>query len=379
MELKPIKQEFTVTYGYRCYFTEHLFHNENPLLASTIKPGVNGFNKYILAVIDSGVWESHSGLEDSLKKYCDIHDISLAHVLVIPGGEQCKNDPQYLNKIIKAIDDYGICRHSYVLAVGGGAVLDLAGYAAAVSHRGVKIIRVPTTTLAQNDAGVGVKNGVNRFGKKNFTGTFAVPEAIINDRHFLTTLSDTDWRAGMSEAIKVALLKDERFFNQIEQEAASIRNRDQQAMDKVIYRCAELHMEHIANGGDPFEDGSSRPLDFGHWSAHKLEHLTGYSIRHGEAVAIGLAIDCTYAHLQGWLDSKSLQRILDVLAELGFNLKLESNGKISTDDVLKGIEEFREHLGGRLTITLIEGIGEKKDVHEIDTEIMKKAINHWIS
>ena len=176
--------------------------------------------------------------------------------------------------ILAAIDERAVDRHSYVLALGGGALLDVAGYAAAVAHRGVRVIRLPTTVLAQNDAGVGVKNGLNAYGKKNFLGTFAPPWAVIDDELFLTTLSARDWRAGTSEAVKVALLRDAAFFAELERLAPAVAERDLGAMRALIRRCAELHLAHIAGGGDPFEMGCARPLDFGHWSAHKLERLS---------------------------------------------------------------------------------------------------------
>src|SRR5690606_1671686 len=230
-----------------------------------------------------------------------------------------------------------------------------------------------TTVLAQNDSGVGVKNSINHFGKKNFLGTFALPYAIINDSVFLEALDQRDWISGIAEAIKVALIKDKAFYNDIERLSEKLQNRDMESMQYVIYKCALLHMEHISKGGDPFENGSSRPLDFGHWAAHKMEHMTNYAVRHGEAVALGMAIDVTYAKLIGLINNETLQSVLNVLKEVGFNLKLPIP-KERIDELLKGVEEFREHLGGKLTITLISEIGKKHDVHEIDNHKMKEAI-----
>lgn len=150
------------------------------------------------------------------------------------------------------------------------------------------------------------------------------------------------------------------------------------AMQYLIYRCAEMHMEHIAQGGDPFESGSSRPLDFGHWAAHKLEYMTNYQLRHGEAVAIGMALDLVYAQQLGLIGSDTLERILNVLEGIGFSLHIPLAGEKEIDELLRGIEEFREHLGGELTITLIDQIGRKKDVHQIDRAVMKRAIN-WLN
>jgi len=299
--------------------------------------------------------------------------------LVVPGGECAKNDLTNVATIQQAIHQYGICRHSYVMAIGGGAVIDMVGFAAATAHRGVRLIRVPTTVLSQNDSGIGVKNSVNAFEKKNFLGTFAPPVAVLNDADFLTTLSPRDWRSGISEAIKVALLKDVEFFNFIEKKADRLVDRDMQAMHWLIYRCAQLHIDHIATSGDPFEFGSSRPLDFGHWAAHKLERLSHYTLRHGEAVAIGMALDSTYSYLAGLLPKPDWQRILRLLSAVGFavytrELSLHLHDQRDTRCIFTGLQEFREHLGGRLTLPLLERIGRSIEVHEVDEQTMRRSI-----
>ena len=188
-----------------------------------------------------------------------------------------------------------------MIAVGGGAVLDAVGLVAATTHRGVRLIRVPTTVLAQDDSGVGVKNGVNLYGVKNFCGTFAPPFAVLNDLDLLTPLAERDKIAGMAEAVKVALIRDGDFFAWLERHADDLITFQRPALAAMIRRCAELHMRQIAHGGDPFETGSARPLDYGHWSAHKLESLTKHHLRHGEAVAIGIALDARYSVLAGLL------------------------------------------------------------------------------
>jgi len=297
----------------------------------------------------------------------------IQNIIIVPGGEVVKNSTQYFEQVVQAVNTYGIDRHSYIAAIGGGAVLDMVGYAATVAHRGVKHIRMPTTVLSQNDSGIGVKNGINYFDKKNFLGTFAPPVAVFNDDTFLTTLSDRDWRSGISEAIKVALIKDREFFEWIEYNMVELGQRDLTVMNLLIWRCAKLHLEHIS-GADPFESGSSRPLDFGHWSAHKLEYLTNFEIRHGEAVAMGIALDTVYSHLSGRLSASDCQRIIQLLQQLGFKIThplLQVDGADSP--ILLGLQEFREHLGGELTIMLLNEIGEGEEVHEIDNEILKQA------
>jgi 3-dehydroquinate synthase len=364
-----------VHWTHRLRFTTRVFDPGNVTLRDVL-PDAAEDPARVLAVIDSGLAQRWPKLEEQIRRYADAHRsrLSLAgQPLIVPGGEDAKNDRSVFDSIIAAIDGAGLCRRSYVLAIGGGAVLDVAGFAAASAHRGVRIIRLPTTTLAQDDAGVGVKNGINALGKKNFLGAFAVPWAVINDVEFLTTLTDRDWRSGLSEAVKVAVVKDRKFFDAIARAAPRLIARDLPTMGEIVHRSAELHLQHIALGGDPFELREARPLDFGHWSAHKLEQMTGFRLRHGEAVAIGIALDVTYSALQGWLSEPERDQILAVLRGLGFEPLDVSLCK--ADDLLAGLEEFREHLGGRLTITMLRGIGQAFEVYSVDHAIVIEAVS----
>ncbi|SFE21548.1 3-dehydroquinate synthase [Spirosoma endophyticum] len=375
--MSHLQQSFTVQFVYNVFFTEKLFDTTNSLFADFFhQQATSATQKKLLFVIDSGVVETHPGLVAEIKAYftqhADVVDLA-SDFLIIPGGEIAKNNPVFVEKIVDAVDTYGIDRHSYVAAIGGGSVLDMVGYAAAISHRGIRHIRIPTTVLSQNDSGVGVKNGVNYKGKKNFLGTFVPPIAVFNDSTFLTTLDDRDWRAGISEAIKVALIKDKAFFEWVETNAHALAARDMDAMQYLIHRCAQMHLQHIS-GGDPFEMGSSRPLDFGHWSAHKLEQLTNFELRHGEAVAIGIALDSIYSQQLGWLTDADTNRILTTLRTLGFSLYQPMLDADNSAGVLKGLSEFREHLGGQLTIMLLKDIGLGVEVHEMDATLVRQAI-----
>ncbi len=376
--MQSLKQHFQVPYSYEVFFTERLFAAENRVIADFIQNyGNPTFRKKILFVIDKGVTDIQPNLTAEIVAYFQTHspaDIA-PEILVLPGGEVCKNDPRFYEEVIRALDEHGIDRHSFVACIGGGAFLDMAGYAAAISHRGVKFIRIPTTVLSQNDSGVGVKNSVNYLGKKNFLGTFAPPVAVFNDYIFLESLGERDWRSGIAEAVKVSLIKDISFFTWLEVNADAMNQRDKTVMIEQIYRCASLHMQHIASG-DPFELGSARPLDFGHWAAHKLEYLSDFKIRHGEAVAIGIALDSVYSHLKGYLTKEEVDRILDLLQKLGFAIfhpALAENDKVN---LTNGLNEFREHLGGQLTITLLEKLGKGVEVHEMDFESIKKSVDY---
>jgi len=375
-----LQQSFSVRFDYKVFFTTHLFDQENSALSEFLTVEKRSdIPPKIFFVIDDQVIAQHRELPKQIRSY--FSKVSGVHlvddILILPGGEAAKNDEKLFYKIVDAVNDHKIDRHSYLAAIGGGSILDLAGYAAAVSHRGIRHIRIPTTVLSQNDSGVGVKNGINFYTKKNFLGTFAPPVAVFNDYHFLTTLSDVDWRSGISEAIKVALIKDAPFFQWLIDHAAKLAKRDMPAMQYLVKHCADLHMQHIRSG-DPFEMGSSRPLDFGHWSAHKLEQLAKFNIRHGEAVAIGIALDTVYSHLSGRLSKEAMEQILKVIETLGLPIThplLEVSGADSP--LLKGLEEFREHLGGKLTITLLNGIGKGEEVHEMDGALIQKA-SEWL-
>lgn len=376
---RTLSQTFSVSFSYPVVFTESLFDVSNPVLADAIEAGVEPAR--LLTVIDSAVLEHHPGLPAQIEAYAAAHPELIRGTtapVVLPGGERAKNTPGLVDRILEAIDARHIDRHAYVLAIGGGSVIDAAGYAAAIAHRGVRLLRVPTTVLAQNDAAVGVKNSVNAFGKKNFLGTFAPPRAVLCDRNFLGTLSDAQWRAGTSEAVKVAVLKDPEFFSFLEEHASAIADRAADPMWELIQRCAALHLDHITQGGDPFELGSSRPLDFGHWAAHRLEHLTHFAVSHGEAVGIGIALDCTYAELAGILPAPESERIIGTLERLGLPLSHPALAETDVDgqrSILAGLQEFQEHLGGQLTITLASAVGAPVDVHEIDEGLMLQAID----
>ena len=376
--MSVIERSIQVGWQLRVFFTEDVFAPANPVLRNTL---ADTAMRKVLVVLDQSVAAAQPELSQRIESYFSAHTAQLRLVcppVIIEGGERAKNSPEIINEIHSQIDRHHIDRHSYLIAVGGGALLDVAGFAAATAHRGVRHVRIPTTTLAQADSGVGVKNGINAFGKKNFIGTFVPPHAVINDFNLLATLTPNDKRAGYVEAVKVACIRDKSFFEEIERDAEKLTTFDAMAMKRLIHRCAELHLSHISGGGDPFETGSARPLDFGHWAAHKLEQISDFQIHHGEAVAIGMALDVIYSRLTGLLDAKSADRIIQLLRQLGFKIFADRLlGKDSTGgwQILAGLEEFREHLGGELTITLLKEIGRGVEVHEMDSQKIVEAIH----
>jgi 3-dehydroquinate synthase len=378
-----LQQSVTVKFKYDVHFTTDLFAPENLLLRNVLSQQNDAMvPSSFIVVVDGGLFENDPTLVDRIQAYArhhqDVLDLKQSPV-VISGGEVVKNSPLQVLALQQLIHDVKLCRHSYVIAIGGGAVLDMVGYAAATAHRGVRLVRIPTTVLAQDDSGVGVKNGINAFGKKNFLGTFTPPYAVINDAAFLVKLPQRDWIAGIAEAVKVALIKDVEFFNWIEQQVSALVDRNLQVMQQLIYRSCQHHLQHIGTYGDPFEMGSSRPLDFGHWSAHRLEHLTQYRLRHGEAVVIGMALDSTYSYLNGNLPKAQWQRILSLLQGLGFVIWVPELSDYCEQpehqqSVFRGLSEFQEHLGGLLTLMLLQEIGQGFEVHEVDISLYQQAI-----
>ena len=378
--MSVIERSIQVGYRLRVFFTQNAFDPANLVLLTVLRDEPRGPRRKALVVLDESLVQAQPALARRIEAYFAAHDEGPQLVcapLVIEGGERTKNSYFHVSEIQSQIDRYHIDRHSYVVVIGGGALLDMTGLAAATAHRGVRLVRLPSTTLSQCDSGVGVKNGINAFGKKNFIGAFAPPFAVVNDFQLLESLTPRDQRAGYVEAVKVALIRDAGFFDEIENSADKLCVFDPAAVQRLIIRCAELHVEHIATSGDPFEFGSARPLDFGHWSAHKLEQLSEFKIRHGEAVAIGIALDSIYSRMAGHLEAASVGRVLQLLETLGFDLfanellHAASNNSLM---VLEGLEEFREHLGGELAVTLLGSIGRGFEVHQMDLAKVVEAI-----
>lgn len=373
------RQRLTVPFEYPVYFTDGVFDAGNSDLVEALAREEPLRRHRVLVLVERAVAEAWPRLAADVEDYAAARGdrLQLAdRPLVVEGGEAIKNDPGPVAALQARLDALAFDRQSHLVIVGGGALLDMAGYVAATVHRGVRVTRLPTTVLAQADSGVGVKNGINLFGKKNFLGTFAPPWAVLNDARFLTTLPARDRVAGMAEAVKVALIRDADFFAWLERQAPALAGGAMGPLGELVRRCAELHLGHIATSGDPFEFGSARPLDFGHWAAHKLESLSAHRLRHGEAVAIGMALDTVYSVRSGLLEEAALAPVLGLLERLGFRLwdpalELAEGGRLR---VLAGLAEFREHLGGELTVTLLGKIGKGVEVHRMDEGLVIEAL-----
>lgn len=371
-----IEQRIKVTFHYTIHFTHNVFHPENCVLKEVLEDP----QSKVMVFLDSGVVASWPGIEHRIENWFRIHTRCADRVspaVVLDGGERCKNDFKHYKDIAYALRLNKLDRHSYIVIVGGGAVLDAVGFIASISQRGIRHIRVPTTVLSQNDSGVGVKNGINFFGVKNYFGTFTPPYAVINDFDFLKTLDTRDWLSGVSEAFKVAIIKDRSFLEYLVSKSKELFRHDAEVMERLIIRCVQLHTDHIALGNDPFENGSSRPLDFGHWSGHYLEAMSRYELRHGEAVALGIVLDMTIAKNRGLVNKDEYDFVYYGLKDCGLPLwhpllEKRENGKFL--NIYHGLEEFRQHLGGKLTLIMPDHLGSSCQINSISHDEIEQAV-----
>ena len=380
-QTRTVAQRVTVTWDFPVTFTHGLFRPANRVLIDTLCRLDEKRRHRAMVFIDSQVASARKELAHEVKAYFAAHgeQLELAEEpQIVPGGESIKNDLSLVEGFMRQMLERHMDRQSFIIIIGGGAVMDAVGLAAALVHRGLRQVRVPTTVLGQNDAGVGVKNGVNFMGGKNAIGTFAPPFAVLNDLDFLVTLPQRDWLCGVAEAWKVAIIRDREFFDWLTANAERFPARDVAAMEQLVFRCAEEHLEHIRTNGDPFEYGRARPLDFGHWSAHKLELMSGFRISHGEAVAFGVLLDSGYAREKGWISAAEYEAIERGLRASGFPLWHEEALVRDTAghlEIFGGLRDFREHLGGELCVTFPQGLGARFEMHEIDLPLMERCLN----
>jgi 3-dehydroquinate synthase len=379
MAMQDLAAAFSVPVRFPVRFTRHAWAADNAVLDACM-PGSEGRPARAMVVLDDGLLAADPGLTDRIQGWFRTRRGGphlAAQPLVVPGGEAAKADWAVVDRVMDLAAELQLCRHSYVVAIGGGALLDAVGLGATLVHRGLRLIRMPSTTLGQCDAGLGVKNAINAYHQKNFLGTFQAPWAVVDDLALLDLQDDRSWRAGISEAVKVGIIKDAAFVHRLAELAAALAARSSEAMAESVHRCAALHLDHICTAGDPFESGSSRPLDFGHWVAHRLEILTRHRLLHGEAVAVGVGIDCAYAVEQGWLAEADGRMVAGILAQVGLPLwdaALDLRDGDGRRTILGGLEQFRAHLGGGLTLAMPDGLGRRQDVHAMDEIVLERAL-----
>jgi 3-dehydroquinate synthase len=365
---------FRVDYSHSVTFTHDCLAADNPALARALARVPGG---RIFVVAEKPVLSAFPRLRAEWEAYAVRWKLDRLAWLALAGGERLKTDGgKAVARLQSAAVRVGMRRSDTWLAIGGGALQDAAGYAAATFHRGVALVRVPTTVLAQCDSAMGVKNGIDLDALKNGVGTFAVPSAVVCDLSFLRALPDEAFRAGFSEAVKVGAVRDRSLVEAVAAASDGLAAREASAYEPLVVRSARLHFEHIVEGGDPFERGTGRPLDFGHWLAHRLEEMSGYRIGHGRAVAAGVWIDAVYARRRGLMPQADLDLVRAALLPCGLQSALAAAAPYlrQTRAVEKGLDEFRDHLGGELSVALPAPLGRSTDAHDYDRRELRRIL-----
>ncbi len=299
-----------------------------------------------------------------------LRGLQLAHV-ILPDGEQYKN-LDILNRIYTALLEQRFDRQCTLLALGGGVVGDMTGYAAASYQRGVNFIQVPTTLLSQVDSSVGGKTGVNHPLGKNMIGAFHQPRCVIADTATLDTLPDRELSAGLAEVIKYGLIDDAEFFDCLEANMAALRARDPEALAFAIERSCADKAEVVA--ADEREAGRRALLNLGHTFGHAIETAMGYgNWLHGEAVGAGMCLAATLSQRLGWLTSGQATRIAALVAAAG--LPTRPPRELSTERFLALMAVDKKVLDGQLRLVLLKSIGDAVISADFDPNALKQLLD----
>lgn len=288
---------------------------------------------------------------------------------ILPDGEKYK-DFQHLHLIFDALMEAGFNRDCTILALGGGVIGDMAGYAAASFQRGVDFIQVPTTLLSQVDSSVGGKTGINHPLGKNMIGAFKQPKVVLADMSQLDTLPDRELSAGLAEVIKYALLGDEAFLVWLEQNMPALIARDESVLAEAVYRSCAHKARIVAN--DEKEHGERALLNLGHTFGHAIESYMGYGVwLHGEAIAAGMVMAADLSQRMGWIDAQDVERVKSIFKQA--NLPTQAP-KIPLDDFLSYMSHDKKVLNGQLRLILLKKLGQAIITNEFDVEAMKHSI-----
>ena len=288
---------------------------------------------------------------------------------ILPDGEKYKNI-EHLNLIFDALLASGFNRDCTVLALGGGVIGDMAGFASACFQRGVYFIQVPTTLLSQVDSSVGGKTGINHPLGKNMIGAFQQPQVVLADMSQLKTLPSRELSAGLAEVIKYALLGDADFLTWLEQHMDALVQGDEAALAEAVYRSCAHKARIVAN--DEKEQGERALLNLGHTFGHAIESYLGYGEwLHGEAVATGMVMAADLSQRMGWISAEDLTRTKNIIQRANLPIVCP---QIPLDDFLAYMAHDKKVLNGQLRLVLMQAVGQAIITRTFDVELMKQAI-----
>ena len=289
-------------------------------------------------------------------------------VAIVPDGETSKSLREAEKLYTRAIE-CGLDRKSVIIALGGGVVGDLAGFVAATFMRGISLIQIPTTLLAQVDSSVGGKTAVNHELGKNLIGAFHQPRAVFIDLNFLKTLPDREIKSGLGEVVKYGVISDEKFFAYLEDNAEKILNRDLKTLEHVVKRSCEIKAEVV--GADEKESGLRRILNFGHTMAHAIEEETHYEkYRHGEAVAVGMIAAAQISRELGKTSKDNVERLERLIKKFGM---VTTCAGLDADKLYNVTFRDKKAVGGKVNWVLMKNFGEVEICSDVPAQIVKRV------
>ena len=353
--------------GYPVLVEEDVFAEGNPALADLLREVTGSDAPRVLMVADGNVVQRTEGLGTRIGRYVQTHGVKLAAApVVMGGGEKVKADNlQSVLKVAAAALDAKVGATDVVLALGGGTILDVAGYAACQVRGGVKLVRMPTTVAAMLDAAFAEDAAVDSPVVKDALRVFCPPAAVVVDPKFAATVLDGVWRGGIGEAVRQAAVGDGALMKKIAKAAEALRGRDMAVLAEIVRACVE---SRVRKGR----------TDFALWSAHRLEAMSGYKLPHGYAVPIGICIDCAYAVEKGYMKEEDQEAVCRVLADCGALDGLAHSHHLMTqpDSILFGLDAWRLSKG-REAIVVPAGIGKCREEESPDREVFRKVIKEF--
>jgi 3-dehydroquinate synthase len=318
----------------------------------------------VCVVTEAPIWALHGGALDGIAN----------HTFFLPGGEENKR-LSTLEIVAEQMVDCGADRMGVVIAFGGGIVNDMGGFLAAIFMRGIPVIQIPTTLLAQVDAAVGGKTGVNLTRGKNLIGSFHQPLAVLVDPSVLATLPDREYRAGLFEVIKCGVIASPELFAAMRDERDAILARDPRMLDRIIAESVQIKAEVVS--ADERESGIRKILNFGHTVGHAIEAVTEYkTFLHGEAVALGMRGATELARLRGELGAGAAAEIIQVIESYG---PLPSTAGISPTDVYNKLRSDKKTMRGDVHFVLPIRIGATEVVSGLMNSHMMAAVTEALS
>ena len=335
-------------------------------MAKEVAPYIKG--KQVMVVTNTTVEKLY--LQDLVKGLeADFEVLSV----VLPDGEQYKTQ-QYIDQIYDALMDNHCSRDVTLIALGGGVIGDMTGFAAASFMRGVNFIQIPTTLLSQVDSSVGGKTGINHPKGKNMIGAFWQPQVVLADMHTLTTLPQRELSAGMAEVIKYALIMDADFLTWLEDNMSALMSLDKVALAEAVARCCQYKADIVAQ--DERESGKRALLNFGHTFGHVIETHEGYGKwLHGEAVAAGMVQAAQLSQQMGWISEQDVQRISEVLQAAHLPIKPPA---IDTQTALGLMQHDKKVKSGQVRLILLKSVGEAVVTADFDQTLLEAVLTDTV-